>query len=238
MHKVVSHQDWVKARQALLAKEKKFTRLREELSQERRGLPWESVAKDYQFEGPQGRESLAELFAGRSQLIVYHFMFGPDWNAGCPHCSFWADSFDGVITHLQQRDVTMVAISRAPYEKLKAYQKRLGWSFKWLSSGETSFNFDYQASFTPDELAKKQALYNYVQQDPGHPEREGVSVFFKDDSGEIFHTYSTYARGIDIVNTAYHYLDLVPKGRDENGRPQFWVRRRDEYEGSAPATRA
>jgi predicted dithiol-disulfide oxidoreductase (DUF899 family) len=237
-HKVVSHQDWVKARQALLAKEKTFTRLREELSQERRGLPWEAVTKDYQFEGPQGRESLAELFAGRSQLIVYHFMFGPDWNAGCPHCSFWADNFDGVISHLQQRDVTMVAISRAPYEKLKAYQKRLGWSFKWLSSGETSFNFDYQASFTPDELAKKQALYNYVQQDPGHPEREGVSVFFKDDSGKIFHTYSTYARGIDIVNTAYHYLDLVPKGRDENGRGQFWVRRHDEYEGSAPAIRA
>jgi predicted dithiol-disulfide oxidoreductase (DUF899 family) len=237
-HKVVSHQDWVKARQALLAKEKTFTRLREELSQERRGLPWEAVTKDYQFEGPQGRESLAELFAGRSQLIVYHFMFGPDWNAGCPHCSFWADNFDGVISHLQQRDVTMVAISRAPYEKLKGYQKRLGWSFKWLSSGETSFNFDYQASFTPDELAKKQALYNYVQQDPGHPEREGVSVFFKDDSGKIFHTYSTYARGIDIVNTAYHYLDLVPKGRDENGRGQFWVRRHDEYEGSAPAIRA
>jgi predicted dithiol-disulfide oxidoreductase (DUF899 family) len=228
-HEVVAHQDWIKARQKLLAKEKEFTRLREELSQERRGLPWEAVTQDYQFVGPQGRESLAELFAGRSQLIVYHFMFGPDWNAGCPHCSFWADNFDGIISHLQQRDVTLVAISRAPYEKLKAYQMRLGWSFKWLSSGDTPFNFDYQASFTPDELARKKGLYNYVQQDPGRSDREGVSVFFKDDSGQIFHTYSTYARGIDIVNAAYHYLDLAPKGRDENGRGQFWVRRHDEY---------
>jgi predicted dithiol-disulfide oxidoreductase (DUF899 family) len=232
-HKVVSHQEWIKARQILLAKEKKFTRLREELSQERRDLPWEAVTKAYYFEGPQGRESLSDLFAGRSQLIVYHFMFGPDWSAGCPHCSFWADNFDGIITHLNQRDVTMVAISRAPYEKLLAYQKRLGWTFKWLSAGETPFNFDYQASFTTDELAGKHALYNYVQQDPGRSEREGVSVFLKDPSGQILHTYSTYARGIDILNTAYHYLDLVPKGRDEQGRGQFWVRRHDEY-GSRP----
>ncbi len=230
-HQVVSHQDWIKARRVLLAKEKQFTRLREELSQEQRDLPWEAVTKEYEFVGPQGRESLLDLFAGRTQLIVYHFMFAPDWNAGCPLCSFWADNFDGIIAHLNQRDVTMVAISRAPYEKLAAYQKRLGWSFKWLSSGETPFNFDYQASFTPAELDAKRALYNYVEQDPGRSEREGVSVFFKDGSGRIFHTYSTYARGIDILNTAYHYLDLVPKGRDENGRGQFWVRRHDEYAG-------
>jgi len=230
-HQVVSHQDWIKARQVLLAKEKQFTRLREELSQEQRDLPWEAVTKEYEFVGPQGRESLLDLFAGRTQLIVYHFMFAPDWNAGCPNCSFWADNFDGIIAHLNQRDVTMVAISRAPYEKLAAYQKRLGWSFKWLSSGETPFNFDYQASFTPAELNAKRALYNYVEQDPGRSEREGVSVFFKDGSGRIFHTYSTYARGIDILNTAYHYLDLVPKGRDENGRGQFWLRRHDEYAG-------
>jgi len=143
-HQVVSHQDWIEARQVLLAKEKQFTRLQEELNQERRDLPWEAVTKEYEFVGPQGRESLSDLFAGRTQLIVYHFMFAPDWNAGCPHCSFWADNFDGIIAHLNQRDVSMVAISRAPYEKLAAYQKRLGWSFKWLSSGETPFNFDYQ----------------------------------------------------------------------------------------------
>jgi predicted dithiol-disulfide oxidoreductase (DUF899 family) len=156
-------------------------------------------------------------------------MFGPDWKAGCAHCSFWADNFNAIITHLNQRDTTMVAISRAPYSKLTEYQKRLGWTFKWLSSGNTSFNFDYHASFTPEELKKKQAEYNYVQQDPGSSEREGVSVFFKDEGGSVFHTYSAYERGIDILNTAYNYLDLVPKGRDENGRGQFWVRRHDEY---------
>jgi predicted dithiol-disulfide oxidoreductase (DUF899 family) len=237
-HKVVSHQDWQQARQALLAREKEFTRLREELSQMRRDLPWEPVTREYVFEGPQGRESLPALFAGRSQLIVYHFMFAPDWKAGCPHCSFWADNFNPIITHLNQRDTTMVAISRAPYRKLMEYQRRLGWTFKWLSSEHTSFNFDYHASFTPEELEKKQTEYNYVLQDPGISEREGVSVFFKDEAGLVFHTYSTYARGIDILNTAYNYLDLVPKGRDENGRGQFWVRRHDEYEGSAPAIRA
>jgi predicted dithiol-disulfide oxidoreductase (DUF899 family) len=228
-HTVVSNQDWIQARRLLLVKEKEFTRVREELSQARRALPWQAVTKDYDFEGAQGRESLAELFASRSQLIVYHFMFAPDWSAGCPHCSFWADNFDRIITHLNQRDVTLVAISRAPYEKLRAYQKRMGWTFNWLSAGHSDFNFDFQASFTAEELARKQALYNYVQQDPGRSEREGISVFFQGDSGQIFHTYSTYARGIDIVNTAYHYLDLVPKGRDEEGRGQFWVRRHDEY---------
>jgi predicted dithiol-disulfide oxidoreductase (DUF899 family) len=228
-HKIVSHQDWMTARQSLLAKEKEFTRLRDELSRTRRDLPWEPVTKEYVFEGANGKESLSDLFAGRSQLIVYHFMFGPDWKAGCPSCSFWADNFNGIIVHLNQRDVTMIAISRAPYSTLAAYQKRLGWTFKWLSSGGTSFNFDYQASFTPEELAGKQALYNYVQQDPGSSEREGVDVFLKDESGKIFHTYGTYARGIDITNTAYNYLDLVPKGRDENGRGPFWVRRHDEY---------
>jgi len=233
-HAVVSHQEWLAAREALLAKEKEFTRLRDDLSSLRRALPWERVAASYEFDGPDGRESLADLFAGRSQLIVYHFMFGPDWSAGCPHCSFWADNFNGIVTHLSQRDVTLVAISRAPYSKLAAYRERLGWTFKWLSSAGSSFNHDYQASFTTEELARKRALYNYVQQDPGSSEREGVSVFAKDESGQIFHTYSTYARGIDIVNTAYNYLDLVPKGRDENGRGQFWVRRRDEYR-AAPA---
>jgi predicted dithiol-disulfide oxidoreductase (DUF899 family) len=235
-HTVASHAEWMTARQALLAREKDFTRLRDDLSRMRRELPWEIVTGSYVFDGPNGRESLSDLFAGRSQLIVYHFMFGPDWNAGCSHCSFWADNFDRIITHLNERDVTMVAISRAPYSKLAAYRKRLGWSFKWVSSGGTSFNFDYQASFSAEEMAGKRALYNYVQQDPGSSEREGVSVFAKDGAGQIFHTYSTYARGIDLVNTAYNYLDLVPKGRDEDGRGQFWVRRHDEYAGKPAAS--
>jgi predicted dithiol-disulfide oxidoreductase (DUF899 family) len=236
-HKVASHQDWMTARQTLLAKEKEFSRLRDDLSRMRRELPWEIVTSNYVFDGPNGKESLSDLFAGRSQLIVYHFMFGPDWNAGCAHCSFWADNFDRIITHLNQRDVTMVAISRAPYSKLAAYRKRLGWTFNWVSSGGTAFNFDYQASFGAEELAAKRALYNYAQQDPGSSEREGISVFAKDETGQIFHTYSTYARGIDLVNTAYNYLDLVPKGRDEGGRGQFWVRRHDEYTGQPAASR-
>jgi predicted dithiol-disulfide oxidoreductase (DUF899 family) len=235
-HKVAPHQEWMTARQALLAKEKEFTRLRDDLSRMRRELPWEIVTGSYVFDGPNGRESLSDLFAGRSQLIVYHFMFGPEWSAGCSHCSFWADNFDRIITHLNERDVTMVAISRAPYSKLAAYRKRLGWSFKWVSSGGTSFNFDYQASFSAEEMAGKRALYNYVQQDPGSSEREGVSVFAKDGAGQIFHTYSTYARGIDLVNTAYNYLDLVPKGRDEDSRGQFWVRRHDEYASKPDAS--
>jgi len=230
-HVVVSHQEWLAARTAFLAKEKEFTRLRDELSRQRRDLPWEMVDKNYVFAGPNGKQSLPELFEGRSQLIVYHFMFHPDWEAGCPHCSFWADNFNGIIVHLNQRDATMIAVSRAPYSKLAAYQKRMGWNFKWVSSSETDFNFDYQASFTPEELAKKEAFYNFTKQNPGPPEREGVSVFRKDGNGKVFHTYSAYARGIDLLNTAYNYLDLVPKGRDEVGQrnPQFWVRRHDEY---------
>jgi len=156
-------------------------------------------------------------------------MFGPDWDAGCAHCSFWADSFNEVIVHLNQRDVTMIAVSHAPYSKLSAYKKRMGWKFKWVSSNGADFNYDYQASFTPAETTGKKALYNFVVQDPGISEREGISVFYKDDSGRLFHTYSTYARGIDITNTAYNYLDLVPKGRDEQGRGQYWVQRHDEY---------
>jgi predicted dithiol-disulfide oxidoreductase (DUF899 family) len=230
-HKVVSGREWIKARKRLLIQERKFTKLRDELSQARRDLPWEAVTKVYVFEGPDGKQTLPELFDGRSQLIVYHFMFGPDWDAGCPHCSFWADNFDPVIVHLNHRDATMIAVSRAPFKKLAAYKKRMGWNFKWVSSAGTDFNFDYQVSFTPEELAKKKAVYNYVTQDPGPAEREGVSVFFKDPKGRVFHTYSAFARGIDMLNTAYHYLDLAPKGRDEAGHdfPQFWVRRHDEY---------
>jgi predicted dithiol-disulfide oxidoreductase (DUF899 family) len=229
-HPVVSHQQWLAARTAFLAKEKEFTHLRDELSEQRRELPWEAISKEYVFEGANGKQKLSELFDGRSQLIVYHFMFDPSWEAGCPHCSFWADNFNSVIVHLNQRDVTMIAVSRAPYKKLAAYEKRMGWNFKWFSSSETDFNFDYGVSFTAEELANKEAVYNYGTQNPGNAEREGVSVFYKDPNGGLFHTYSAYARGIDIVNTAYNYMDLLPKGRDEGDRTQFWVRRHDEYD--------
>jgi len=230
-HKVVSRNEWLKARKTLLKKEKEFTILRDQLSQERRNLPWIAVDKEYLFEGPKGKETLSELFDGRSQLIVYHFMFHPSWDAGCSSCSFWADNFNGIIVHLNERDVTMIAVSRAPYNKLASYEKRLGWNFKWVSSYNTDFNFDYNISFRPEEIAKKEGMYNFTIQDPHSPEREGVSVFYKDPEGRIFHTYSAYARGIDMLNVAYHYLDLVPKGRDEASKefPQFWVRRHDEY---------
>jgi len=227
--KVVSHEQWLEARAAFLNREKQFTRARDELHRQLRELPWETVDKNYVFNGPDGRETLAELFDGRSQLIVYHFMFAPDWDAGCPHCSFCADNFDPVIVHMNQRDVTMVAISRAAYARLAAYRKRMGWKFKWLSSAGTSFNFDYGVSFTDDERKRGEAFYNFRKGDPGVSEREGFSVFYKDADGKLFHTYSAYARGIDLQNTAYNYIDLVPKGRDEGGRSQYWVRRRDEY---------
>ncbi len=228
-HIVVNHEEWLTARMSLLAKEKEFTRLRDQLSQERRNLPWEEVEKEYIFEGSNGKQNLGELFDGRSQLIVYHFMFGPSWVAGCPHCSRWADSFNGIIIHLNQRDVTMIAVSRAPYTRLAAYQKRMGWNFKWVSSLETDFNFDCHVSFTPEELAGKKTFYNFTMEDQDSSEREGVSVFYKDSAGKVFHTYSTYARGIDLLNVDYNYLDLVPKGRDEGDRGPFWVRRHDEY---------
>jgi len=227
--KVVSQKEWLAVRKALLVKEKKFTRLRDQLSQERRQLPRVKVDKEYVFDGPKGKETLSELFDGRSQLIVYHFMFDPRWEAGCPHCSHVADSFNGIIRHLNQRDVTMVAVSQAPFGKLAAYKQRMGWNFKWVSSSETDFNLDYHVSFTPEELAKKKALYNFTLQNPDSPQREGVSVFYKDPTGRVFHTYSTYARGIDMFMVDYHYLDLVPKGRDEGKRGPFWVRRHDEY---------
>lgn len=229
-HKIVSEKEWIKARKQLLIKEKKFTRLRDELSEQRRNLPWKLVDKEYIFKGPNGKQTLSELFDGKSQLIVYHFMFDSSWEAACPNCSFWADNFNGIITHLNHRDVTMIAVSHAPYSKIDAYEKRMGWDFKWVSSSDTDFNFDYHVSFKPEEVVKKKAFYNFTTQDPLVSEREGVSVFYKDRAGKIFHTYSTYARGIDLVNTAYNYLDLTPKGRDEGNRGQFWVRRHDEYE--------
>jgi predicted dithiol-disulfide oxidoreductase (DUF899 family) len=228
-HPVVSHQEWLAARRALLEREKTFTRAGDELSRLQRDLPWERVEKDYLFEGPGGTETLAELFDGCSQLVVYHFMFHPDDKAGCPHCSLRADGFAGLGVHLKQRDVTMVVVSRAPLSTLEMYRKRMGWGFKWMSSGGSDFNFDYQVSFTPEEVASKRALYNFTVRDPKAREREGHSIFYKDGSGTVFHTYSCYDRGNDKLNLHYHYLDLVPKGRDEGGRGPYWVRRRDEY---------
>jgi len=229
-HTVVSHDEWLAARRALLEREKAFTRQGDELSQLQRDLPWERVTKEYVFDGPDGIEMFADLFAGRSQLVVYHFMFHPDDHAGCPHCSLRADGFAGIGVHLNHRDVTMVVVSRAPYAKLQEYQKRMGWNFKWVSSGRSDFNFDYHVSFTPEEMAAKRALYNYTIRDPWAREREGHSIFYKDEGGSVFHTYSCYDRGNDKLNIHYHYLDLVPKGRDEGGRGPYWVRRHDEYD--------
>ena len=230
-HPVVSHEEWLSARKTLLAKEKEFTRLRDELSQQRRELPWEAVDKDYVFEGPDGKESLSGLFGESSQLIVYHFMFAPEWEAGCSSCSFWADNFNGIDVHLKQRDTNFVAISRAPYEKLKAYKQRMGWSFKWLSASGNDFAYDLHASFTPEQIASE-AMVNYKIAKPRGSDQVAISVFSKGPNGDVFHTYSTYSRGVDMLNGAYHYLDLTPKGRDEaDQKPhaQAWVRRHDEY---------
>jgi predicted dithiol-disulfide oxidoreductase (DUF899 family) len=229
-HPVVSHEEWLDARRALLEKEKAFTHQSDEMSRLQRSLPWERVTKEYVFEGAGGRETLADLFAGRSQLIAYHFMFHPDDAAGCAHCSLRADGFAGIGPHLNHRDVTMVVVSRAPYRKLEGYRTRMGWTFKWVSSAGSDFNFDYQASFTPAEMAAKRAFYNFTLRDPLAPEREGHSIFYKDARGDVFHTYSCYDRGNDKLNIHYHYLDLVPKRRNEGGRGPYWVRRRDEYE--------
>jgi predicted dithiol-disulfide oxidoreductase (DUF899 family) len=230
-HPVVSHEEWLSTRTAFLAREKEFTQLRDELSRQRRELPWEKVDKQYVFDGPNGKETLSELFENRSQLVVYHFMFPPEDNEGCPHCSFWADNFNGIGVHLNHRDVTFVAISRAPLAKIEQFKQRMGWSFKWVSSFQSDFNYDYQASFPPDAVQRGAVFYNYRQMDTGMMDREGASVFYKDENGAVFHTYSCYARGIDMLNGTYHFLDLVPKGRDEQGLddPQAWVRHHDKY---------
>jgi predicted dithiol-disulfide oxidoreductase (DUF899 family) len=228
-HQVVSPQQWLAARKALMHKEKAFTRMRDELSAERRALPWVKVEKPYVFETDTGKVTLVDLFGGKSQLIVYHFMFHPDDSVGCPHCSIRADGFDGIDVHLAQRDTAFVVVSRAPLEKLAAYSKRMGWRFKWLSSGESTFNYDYGVSFSPEEMEKREAFFNYKKQFPGRSEREGHTVFYRNPTGAVFHTYSCYDRGNEMLANHYHYLDLVPKGRDEGGRGPFWVRRHDEY---------
>jgi predicted dithiol-disulfide oxidoreductase (DUF899 family) len=232
-HRVVSRNQWIEERKALLAREKEFTQLRDQLSHARRDLPWVRVDKDkdYVFDGAGGKQTLAELFAGRQQLIVYHLMFDPSWEEACSRCSFWADNFNGVLVHLNQRDVSLVAISRAPFAKLAAFQKRMGWSFNWVSSFANDFNHDYHVSFTPEQLAQGEVIYNYRLVKNSMSERPGISVFYKDPGGTIFHTYSCYARGLDMLNVAYHYLDLTPKGRDEEELPfpMAWVRYHDAY---------
>lgn len=229
---VVSNGEWVEARKRLLAKEKEFTQMREQLSAERRALPWTRVHKDYLFDGPNGRETLAQLFEDRSQLVVYHFMFAPEWEVGCKSFSFWADSFNGIIAHLRQRDVAFAAISRAPLAKLQAFAQRLGWTFKWVSSGGTEFNYDFDVSFKPEALAAGVATYNFAKFEQKGSDMPGISVFAKDESGAVFRTYSTFARGLDMMNTAYQYLDLVPRGRDEAGLSytMAWVKLRDLYD--------
>jgi predicted dithiol-disulfide oxidoreductase (DUF899 family) len=230
-HKVVTHGEWIAARQRFLAKEKEFTHLRDALSRERRDLPWERIEKTYEFESENGRETLSDLFGKQNQLIVYHFMFDPDREVGCSSCSFWADNFSGIIPHLNQRDVSLVAVSRAPLQKLQAQARRLGWTFKWVSSFGGDFNFDYNVSFSDEALKRGEAFYNHSTQKITRPELPGVSVFLRDDS-QIFHTYSTYGRGIDTLNAAYQYLDIAPKGRDEDALPYLraWVKQRVAYE--------
>jgi predicted dithiol-disulfide oxidoreductase (DUF899 family) len=229
-HTIVSQSEWNAARKALLVKEKEFSKARDALSAARRDLPWVKIDKPYLFDGPAGRETLADLFAGKSQLIVYHFMLGPGWVQGCPSCSLLADHFDGAAIHLAQRDVSFVVVSRAPLAEIEAYKKRMGWTFKWVSSSDSDFNFDFHVSFTPEQKANG-AEYNYAVGKIPSEELPGLSAFIKDGSA-VFHTYSSYARGLDILVGAYNFLDMAPKGRDEAGLPwsMAWVRRHDEYQ--------
>lgn len=231
-HTIVSQDQWLEARRDLLAAEKDLSRRGDQVAQLRRQLPWVKIEKDYVFEGPDGHQSLSELFQGRRQLLVQHFMLAPGAEEGCKSCSYMADHSDGMIPHLEQRDTTFVAISRAPYAEIVRFKRRMGWKFKWLSSNGTSFNYDFRVSFTPDEAAKGSQAYNYGSSPYGKEELPGVSAFFKDDKGDVFHTYSTYGRGVDVMMGTYRMLDLTPKGRDEEGlaHPMAWVRHHDRYE--------
>lgn len=232
-HEVVSRKEWLTARKALLALEKEETKLRDKVRAERLALPWVKVDKTYTFDTPDGEKTLADLFDGRSQLIVYHFMYGPDWDAGCPGCSFMADHVDGMLPHLNNHDVTMIAVSRAPLEKLEAYRKRMGWKFPWVSAYGSDFNFDYHVSFTKEELASGKVIYNYRETDAAdaHDELPGLSAFFKDEDGTVYHTYSDYVRGGEEALGTLMILDRAPKGRNETGTLSF-VKRKDEYAGA------
>jgi len=232
--KVVSQKEWIAARKKLLVKEKKFSKRRDEMNRQRRKLPWVKIEKEYVFAGPTGKVALGELFCGKSQLIIYHFMFGPGWGEGCAHCSFWADHYDSVNLHIGARDTAFAVVSRAPWKEIERFKKRMGWKFKWVSSSNTDFNFDFNVSFTPEKLKRGTAIYNYAPLDMDIDEREGVSAFYRDQNGDIYRTYSSYARGIDLMNTTYNFLDLTAKGRDENpDHTQDWVRYHDQYKGAA-----
>ena len=228
--KVVSQKDWLAARKKLLAKEKKFSNLRDELNLQRRKLPWAKIDKEYVFDGPTGKVTLADLFDGKSQLIIYHFMFGPGWKEGCAHCSFWADHFDSANIHIEQRDTSFAVVSRAPLREIEPFKKRMGWKFKWVSSVNTDFNFDFHVSFTLEQVRSGVLPYNYRRIKMKIDELQGLSAFYRDKNGDIYHTYSTYERGIDLMNTTYNFIDLTAKGRDEKpGAAQDWVRYHDEY---------
>jgi len=229
---IVSRDEWLEARKILLQEEKDFTRLRDQLSRKRRQLPWLKVDIDYVFEDLSGKLSLVDLFEDKSQLIIYHFMYGPDWEEGCPSCSFWADNFNGIDIHLRHRDANMVVVSRVGLAQLQAYRKRMGWDFKWVSSLGNNFNYDYHVSFTASEMEKAEMFYNFKIGSFPADEAPGISVFYRSLEGEVFHTYSCYARGLDMLNGAYHYLDLLPRGRDEDDLDftMAWLRRRDEYD--------
>jgi len=231
LSEVVSHPEWLAARKELLKKEKEFSRLRDELSRQRREMPWERVEKQYVFDGTNGKQTLADLFGGRSQLVVYHFMFGPGWKEGCPSCSFLADTFDGAVPHLAARDTAFAVISRATLPEIEGFKKRMGWRFPWVSSSGNDFNFDYHVSFSKEEMAKGKVYYNYEMTEAPSEELPGASVFYKNETGEIYHSYSTYARGLDPAIVAYTFLDLTPKGRDEEKLPygMAWVRHHDRY---------
>jgi len=229
MPKVVSHEEWLKARVELFAAEKALTRQRDALTRRRMAMPWERVEKRYVFDTPEGRRTLAELFEGRRQLLVQHFMLGPGWAQGCPSCSFMADHTDGMTVHLAQRDVTLVAISRAPLVEIERFLRRMGWRFKWVSSHGGDFNYDFHVSFTAEEKARGEVYYNYGTQPFESEELPGISVFCKDDAGEVFHTYSTYRRGVEAMMGTYNLLDLTPRGRDEQDGPMAWVRHHDRY---------
>jgi predicted dithiol-disulfide oxidoreductase (DUF899 family) len=235
-HPVVSQDEWLAARKALLLREKEATHLRDAINAERLALPWVKVEKEYLFDTSHGKKSLADLFAGRSQLVVYHFMLGPGWGAGCHGCSFIADHFDGALPHLENHDVTLTAVSRAPLAEVEAYKERMGWHFPWVSSFGSDFNYDYRVSFTPEEQASGTATYNYTPRPAkanAEPSEEpGISSFFKGDSGEVFHTYSSYARGPEELIGALMILDRAPLGRNEKSTMDF-VRRHDEYENSS-----
>jgi len=237
-HRIISRDEWVAERKTLLSHEKELTRLRDRIARERRALPWVRIDKSYAFDTPEGRRTLAELFDGRRQLLVQHFMFAPGWEQGCPSCSFMADHSDGMNVHLAQRDVTLVAVSRAPLADIERFRRRMGWQFNWVSSHGSDFNYDFGVSFTPEEVAKGELYYNYGKWPLAHEEWPGISVFFKNNANEVFHTYSTYGRGVEVMMGTYDMLDLTPKGRDEgDGRHKMgWVRHHDRYEPASVKT--